>query len=329
MTSTHRIELLPLGSIQLAASNPKRHDLERIKASLRRFGVAAPALRDERTGTLVAGHGRTIALRELKAAGRTEADKVWPPTGVTLAADGEWLVPVACGWASLNDAEAQAYLVTDNRHVELGGWDNDALSSIMQFVGTDLADVAGFDTAAAVAVFDTAPAVPPSMFSSPAPAPAPLPQPAAPPGSPFTPTQAPAGGWPAANAWPPQPAYANPDEDDEDDGDEVVVHGAVPATAATYAETPDEEAARAERLAQHRTLAATGTAELTLVYPKPDRDEAVRLIGVARETLGADLPNSEVALRALRVLAAVLDARHDFEPVPASFFAKLVGAVDL
>lgn len=328
---THRIEHLPLGSIQLAVGNPKRHDLERIKQSIRRFGVAAPALRDERTGTLVAGHGRTIALREMKAAGRTPADKMWPPTGVTLADDGEWRVPVACGWASLNDAEARAYLVADNRHVELGGWDGDALTDILKAVDSDLAAAAGFtgdELAGILAAFDTPVSLPPSMFSNPAAPPAPLPQPPGPPGSPFTPTTAPAGGWPAPNAWPPQPAYGPP-EDDPDGEDDVVVHGTVPATGAAYAETPEQEAARAARFAGRTTREAAGTAELTLVFPKDDRDQAVRMIGAAREVLGHDLPNSEVVLRALRVLNSVLDARHDFEPVPVSFFAKLVGAADL
>lgn len=331
MTATHRIEQLPLGAIRLAAKNPKRHDLDKIKASIRRFGLAAPALRDERTGKLVAGHGRTIALREMQATGRTPADKVWPPTGVTVAADGEWLVPVACGWASLNDSEASAYLVADNRHVELGGWDGTELADLMRGVDTDLAVAAGFtgdDLAGIMGALAAPPVLPPAVFSSPAPPPQ-LMRPAGAPPAPFT-TPPPPGGWPAANAWPPQPAHGYADNDPDGDDDEVVVHGAVPATAAAYAETPEQEAARAEKFTTaHTTHEAAGIAELTLVFPKADKDEAVRLVAAARADLGADLPNSEVVLRALRVLVAVLDARHEFEPVPVSFFAKLVGAADL
>lgn len=129
-----RIEYLPLDDIQPAPRNPKAHDLNSVRASISRFGFATPALRDERTGRLVAGHGRHDALREMRDAGEQ------PPTGVRLAKDGGWLVPVVCGWASRSDQEAEAYLVADNRHPELGGWDDAGLAEL-------LSDLAEFDPA--------------------------------------------------------------------------------------------------------------------------------------------------------------------------------------
>lgn len=38
--------------------NPKDHDVTRIRGLVERFGFTNPVLRDERTGRLVAGHGR-------------------------------------------------------------------------------------------------------------------------------------------------------------------------------------------------------------------------------------------------------------------------------
>jgi DNA modification methylase len=130
--AVRRIEYLPLDELTAAPRNPKRHSLELLRASIGRFGFATPALRDERTGRLVVGHGRSEALRGMRDAGETA------PAGVQVDDTGRWLVPVVCGWASRSDAEAEAYLVADNRHTELGGWDNQELADL-------LADVQAFD----------------------------------------------------------------------------------------------------------------------------------------------------------------------------------------
>lgn len=119
-----RIEWLPLGEIQPAPTNPKEHDIGEICVSIGRRGfVELPAI-DERTGRLVAGHGRIEALMKL------EADKAPLPGGLK-AEGGKWLVPVVRGWASKNDADAAAYLVASNRLVELGGWNDEMLSRLM------------------------------------------------------------------------------------------------------------------------------------------------------------------------------------------------------
>lgn len=138
---SRRIEYVPLDEIRPANSNPRRHRIDGIKSSIGRFGFATPALRDERTGRLVAGHGRTIALAAMRDAGED------PPAGVRLD-DGRWLVPVICGWASRSDAEADAYLVADNRHTELGTWDDTELHALLASVAEvdpDLAAIAWSD----------------------------------------------------------------------------------------------------------------------------------------------------------------------------------------
>lgn len=136
-----RIEYIDLDTLTSATRNPKRHQLTAIRASIGRFGFVTPAVIDERTNRLVIGHGRTQALRAMRDDGET------PPAGVRLHEDA-WLVPVLYGWASRSDAEAEAYLVADNRHTELGGWDHDLLSELLSDlndVDPDLLAVTGYD----------------------------------------------------------------------------------------------------------------------------------------------------------------------------------------
>lgn len=135
-----RIDYVRLADVVEAEANPKRHDLDAIRRSVERYGFVTPGLVDERTGRLIAGHGRIRVLRAMHAAGES------PPEGVRLDVDGEWLVPVVAGWASRSDAEADAYLVIDNHHPSLGGWDNDALSELLHGIeDPDLLGIVGVD----------------------------------------------------------------------------------------------------------------------------------------------------------------------------------------
>lgn len=136
-----RIEYLPVDDLIPARTNPKRHRTDLLRQSIARFGYASPALRDERTGRLVVGHGRTTAVIAMREAGESA------PDGVRVDAAGRWLVPVVCGWSSRSDAEAEALLLADNRHTELGGWDTNELAEMLGDVaGTDadLAELAGW-----------------------------------------------------------------------------------------------------------------------------------------------------------------------------------------
>lgn len=136
-----RIEWVPLGDVQSAPSNPKEHDIGEICVSIGRRGfVELPAI-DERTGRLVAGHGRIEALIKM------QADKAPLPGGLK-AEGGKWLVPVVRGWASKNDADAAAYLVASNRLVELGGWNDEMLAKLMSEIAAIAPDEiagSGFD----------------------------------------------------------------------------------------------------------------------------------------------------------------------------------------
>ena len=62
-----RVEYLPLSTLKPARRNPKRHSVVTVAKSMARFGYVAPMVLDERTGRLVAGHGRLESLKKAKA----------------------------------------------------------------------------------------------------------------------------------------------------------------------------------------------------------------------------------------------------------------------
>lgn len=120
------IEYLDVDSLVPALRNPRVHELDQLRRSFNRFGFTITPNMDERTGRLVAGHGRMQLLRHDREAGAPA------PEGVRVEATGKWFVPVYRGWASENDAEADAMLVADNRLTEASGWDEDKLLAELQ-----------------------------------------------------------------------------------------------------------------------------------------------------------------------------------------------------
>jgi len=107
-----------------APRNPKQHQRRELGRSFRRFGYLEPVILDERTGRLVAGHGR---VDELRAARRRTPQQ--PPEGVRLLEDGRWAVPVVRGWSSKDDDEAEAALLV--QHIGEGMWDGDLLGDVL------------------------------------------------------------------------------------------------------------------------------------------------------------------------------------------------------
>ena len=59
---------VPLQDLEPAARNPKRHHVD-LGSSIARFGYADGVILDERTGRLVAGHGRLEDLRHREESG--------------------------------------------------------------------------------------------------------------------------------------------------------------------------------------------------------------------------------------------------------------------
>lgn len=136
---TLRIEYRPLEQISDALRNPKNHAEQSIAASMSRFGYLEPMLVDERTGRLVAGHGRRDELIRARDGGGPV------PEGVQVR-KGAWFVPVTVGWASADDTDAHAAGVALNRIGGAGGWDPEALLGILDRWGEEEDPAAlGFD----------------------------------------------------------------------------------------------------------------------------------------------------------------------------------------
>jgi len=135
------LEPMRLDEIERALVNPKDHDSLLIRESFARFGYVELLTLDERTGRLVAGHGRLDEIERAHEAGED------PPEGVEIADDGTWFVPVLRGWQSIDDDEAAAYLLTSNRSSEIGGWKQNELAGMLDDLAQrhDLTDLGWSD----------------------------------------------------------------------------------------------------------------------------------------------------------------------------------------
>jgi hypothetical protein len=143
--SKRRLVAMPLSELVSAERNPQGHDIAGLSRVIGKFGFVSTPIVDERTGRLVAGHGRAESLRKQK-----DQHPDSPPEGIDLRPDGEWLVPVLRGWSSRSDEEAEAYLLADNRLTEKGGQDEHLLaemladaadSQLLEFTGYDPEDL--------------------------------------------------------------------------------------------------------------------------------------------------------------------------------------------
>jgi DNA modification methylase len=133
------VDYIPIDQVQGANRNPKGHHTAGIRLSINRFGFGELPLLDERTGRLVAGHGRHEQITAMHTAGET------PPDGVRLADDGTWLVPVIRGWASRSDDEAEAYLIASNQLTTKGGWETRGLAEMLEDLAeAQLLELTGF-----------------------------------------------------------------------------------------------------------------------------------------------------------------------------------------
>lgn len=138
--SGHFVDHLPLDEVPRADRNPKGHDSAGISRSLGKYGMAELPLMDDRTGKLIAGHGRLEQLIEMRDSGKE------PPSGVGVDEQGRWLMPVIRGWASRSDDDAAAYLIASNRLVEAGGWDTYELAEMLDDIhDAQLLEFTGYD----------------------------------------------------------------------------------------------------------------------------------------------------------------------------------------
>ena len=110
------------------AANPRRHTKQQIRQianSIKAFGFNVPLLID-RDGNIIAGHGRSLAAREL---GLTEVP--------TLSLD------------HLTPAQARAFMIADNRLTEIATWDDRLLAQQLKdlsLLGVDFSlELTGFE----------------------------------------------------------------------------------------------------------------------------------------------------------------------------------------
>tara|TARA_B100000287_G_scaffold432953_1_gene493493 strand:- start:804 stop:1451 length:648 start_codon:yes stop_codon:yes gene_type:complete len=145
-----KVVFTKLSEIQEADRNVKDHDIGSIHESMNRFGFTSPLLLNETTGKLVAGHGRIEALKQKKQFNE--------PAPANIKVDdesGDWLVPVIRGVSFKSEEEAQAYLLADNRLVELGGWDTGALIEELEKIAEETSlQGTGFDEADIQAMYE-------------------------------------------------------------------------------------------------------------------------------------------------------------------------------
>lgn len=135
-------EYVPLDSIRGATRNPRKHDIPLLCRLIRRFGFVALPTLDANTGQLVAGHGRTLALRSMRDSGEI------PPKGVLAG----WMVPVR-RVAFESATEAEAYVLADNRASESSVWVYDELRAVLEDLAeADAAADLGWSNATLAAV---------------------------------------------------------------------------------------------------------------------------------------------------------------------------------
>ena len=121
-----KVERWPINKLVPYARNARTHSDEQvgqIAASIKEWGWTTPILVDE-TGSIIAGHGRTLAAQRLQMA--------------------EVPVMVAKGWS---EAKKRAYVLADNKLALNAGWDNEMLALELGEIGEmgfDL-ELIGFD----------------------------------------------------------------------------------------------------------------------------------------------------------------------------------------
>lgn len=119
----HQIKYVNIDDIIPNDKNPKEHDVEEIIRSFQRFGFTNPLIVDSNTNMLVAGHGRLQALIYLKRRNQQT------PSGI-IEKNNQWQVPTV-NKAFLNENEAMAYIIADNKLTEVGQWNNEKLKNMV------------------------------------------------------------------------------------------------------------------------------------------------------------------------------------------------------
>lgn len=114
------IKYYPIEEINEASYNPRKiteDELAALKASIKKFGLVEPAVYNKRTSTLVGGHQRLRAAKEL---GYNE----YPVFEVDLS-----------------EIEEKALNVALNSHVSMGKFDTEMLSEILEEIKLEMPEL--------------------------------------------------------------------------------------------------------------------------------------------------------------------------------------------
>lgn len=106
--------LTPVEEVREHPDNPRRGDVEAIKESIRTNGVYRPIVVQESTGFILAGNHTYRAMKEL----------------------GEEKVPVV--FVDVDDTAARRIMIADNRTADLGDYDTDTLTQLLESLDGDL-----------------------------------------------------------------------------------------------------------------------------------------------------------------------------------------------
>jgi hypothetical protein len=117
MSDRLEIQYVPIDSVKPWGKNPKRHNMDAIKNSIRDFKMTKPILVQKGSRMVIAGHGRLQALKEL---GYTE-------------------VPVI--ELEMSDKRAKAYALVDNETTMSEGWDYELLDDVLNEIELELPEL--------------------------------------------------------------------------------------------------------------------------------------------------------------------------------------------
>jgi DNA modification methylase len=124
---------VPIDSVTLHPRNPRRGDVAAVRASLEKFGQRKPIVVQASTRLVVAGNHLLRAARDL-----------------------DWK-EIAANVQDMDDAEATAFMLADNRTADLGGYDDAILAEILaEQAGLGNLDSTGYDEDAVSALLRAA-----------------------------------------------------------------------------------------------------------------------------------------------------------------------------
>ena len=130
---------IKVSDINLWSANYRRGDVDMIKRSIQQFGFNRNVA-IWRDNTVLAGNHTIQALQAL------EQEQAEPPKNISVK-DGYWVIDVMDA-THLNDEEAQAYAIADNRTSDSASNDAEQLASLLsqlQVSSPELVKATGFD----------------------------------------------------------------------------------------------------------------------------------------------------------------------------------------